>query len=215
MERLSISSFLHHGHPYHLYVYDDIDVPDGVVLQDADEIIPRGQIFKQYGERESYAGFANLFRYKLLLDKGGIWADTDIVCLKPITYGMKCVFVAERPWPDIIQANNCFIKVPAESEVMELCYYTAVCKDNSKLRWGETGPQLLTRAIQGFDLEGFIVDDCCSVSWQDWRQFIDGSKIDLTGTMIHFYQEMWRRDGIDKDADFGDCVYEQLKKAYL
>jgi len=33
---------------------------------------------------------------------------------------------------------------------------------------------------------------------------------------IHLWNEMWRRNGADKDADYDpDCFYEKLKKRYL
>ena len=68
MEQLSISSFLHNGHDYHLYVYDDLKyIPAGTVVMDASEILPSSRIF-QYKQRPSYAGFSNFFRYKLLLN---------------------------------------------------------------------------------------------------------------------------------------------------
>ena len=82
MERLSITSFLQNSHEYHLYRYDEIaNVPDGTVLRDAAEILPASEIFyyRRGGGRGSVAAFADLFRYKLLLEKGGWWVDTDMV----------------------------------------------------------------------------------------------------------------------------------------
>jgi hypothetical protein len=71
MEQLSITSFLRNGHEYHLYVYDEVKhIPDGTVIKKADDILPPSRIFK-YKDRPSYAGFANFFRYKLLLERGG------------------------------------------------------------------------------------------------------------------------------------------------
>ncbi len=83
MEQLSIASFLRSGHEYHLYVYGEMkNVPRGCVIRDASEILPAERIF-QYPQYPSYAGFANFFRYKLLLERGGWWADTDVICLQP------------------------------------------------------------------------------------------------------------------------------------
>src|SRR5690348_5090275 len=86
MERLSIASFLALGHEYHLYVYRPVaNVPAGTCVKDAREILPESMIF-QYRKRPSYAGFANFFRYKLLLDRGGWWVDTDAVCLRALDF---------------------------------------------------------------------------------------------------------------------------------
>jgi len=92
MEQLSISSFLLNGHDYHLYVYDYVkNVPVGAVVRDANEILPASRIF-QYKRSPSYAGFANFFRYKLLLERGGWWADTDTICVKPFDFPEEYVF---------------------------------------------------------------------------------------------------------------------------
>src|SRR4030095_1161151 len=70
MERTSIQSFLDHGHQYHLYAYQDVaNVPAGAVLKDGNEIFPASLIF-QYSDRKTYAAFSNVFRYKLLLERG-------------------------------------------------------------------------------------------------------------------------------------------------
>ena len=71
MEQLCIRSFQAHGHEFVLYVYEATDgVPPGTVVMDANDIIPASRIFT-YREHSTYAGFANFFRYKLLLEKGG------------------------------------------------------------------------------------------------------------------------------------------------
>jgi tetratricopeptide (TPR) repeat protein len=85
-EELSLSSFVKCGHEVEVYAYEAIEVPQGVKLCDANEIIPRSEIFS-YGSgvaRGSFAAFSNLFRLKLLYERGGIWADSDVLCLKPM-----------------------------------------------------------------------------------------------------------------------------------
>ena len=91
MEMLSISSFLGNGHEYHLYVYNEPKgVPKGVILKDANEIIPEHNIFAYCNG--SYAGFADWFRWELLYKKGNYWLDTDEVCLKPFSFKEDVVF---------------------------------------------------------------------------------------------------------------------------
>jgi hypothetical protein len=68
MEQLSIASFLHHGHAFDLYVYDEVtNVPIGTTLRDANEILPRDRIFR-YREHDTVSGFSNYFRYRMLLE---------------------------------------------------------------------------------------------------------------------------------------------------
>ena len=96
MERLSIKSFLDNGHEYHLYTYDELkDVPAGTVIKDGNEILPASAIFK-YKDRPSYSAFSNFFRYKLLLERGGWWVDTDVICLKPFDFPEEHVFATEK-----------------------------------------------------------------------------------------------------------------------
>src|SRR4051794_6165389 len=95
MERLCISSFLQHGHPYDLYVYRDIaGIPLGTVVLDGNQILPASRIFT-YTEHQTYAGFANFFRYKLLLEKGGWFVDADTICLRPFHFRDDYVFSSE------------------------------------------------------------------------------------------------------------------------
>jgi mannosyltransferase OCH1-like enzyme len=86
MEQLCIASFLHHGHSFHLYVYQDTaGIPAGTVVLDGNTILPADRIFT-YREHKTYAGFANFFRYKLLLEKGGWFVDADTICVKPFNF---------------------------------------------------------------------------------------------------------------------------------
>lgn len=75
-----------HGFTFHLWAYDKkiAPVPFGVLLEDANEIIPEDRVFKypENGQIDvkfgvgSYAGFSDIFRYKVLYEYGGgtpIW----------------------------------------------------------------------------------------------------------------------------------------------
>ena len=100
MEQLSIRSFLANGHEFHLYTYQDIKgIPPGTtVVRSGAEILPADQIFcyqKGYG-KGSYAAFSNLFRYKLLLERGGWWTDLDSVCMQPIESTDEHILGKER-----------------------------------------------------------------------------------------------------------------------
>src|SRR5262245_2642869 len=85
MEQLCIESFLQNGYDFDLYTYGDVkNVPDGTTLLDANEILPEKWVTHfRYDKRPSISPFSNVFRYKLLHDKGGIWVDMDVVCLRP------------------------------------------------------------------------------------------------------------------------------------
>ena len=225
MEKLCISSFLQNGHPFHLYVYDDVTgIPEGAIIKDASKILHPDRIFK-YKDHDSYAGFADLFRYKLLFEKGNYWVDTDVICLNPFLHDTEYVFASERllqPTPDKkIKATNCIIKAPSNSSIMDYCYSETVNNDPELLKWGQTGPQLLTKAIMKFDAWSYVANPevFCPINWWEWSHFISDASDNykLTNSQsVHLWNEMWRRNNIDKSGIFYEySLYEQLKKAYM
>lgn len=221
MERLSIASFLRHGHEYHLYVYEEVEgVPDGTVLVDAAAILPRSMIF-QYRDHASYAGFANYFRYKLLLDRGGWWADTDVVCLRPFTFEDPHVFSSELARDGRTLPSAGVIRTPSGSEAMAYAWGRCLARDPKELIWGETGPKLVGETISRFGLERHLhpAPTFCPISFFDWRLIIEPGlpwAFDDSTRAVHLWNEMWRRGGVDKDGAFPpDCLFERLKAEYL
>src|SRR5690242_7467336 len=95
---LCLKSFVDLGHQFHLYTYDDgVAVPEGITLRDAREVLPESSVFfYQIGDGVgSVAGFSNRFRYKLLLEQGGWWVDTDVLCLSSTLPAQDIVFGEE------------------------------------------------------------------------------------------------------------------------
>lgn len=225
LECLSINSFLKHGHEFHLYCFEEVaNIPPGVTVKEARHILPPEKIFK-YREYDSYAGFSNLFRYKLLLEKGGYWADLDVVCLRPFDTEDDYVFPSERTM-DIngYTICNCIIKAPPASAIMEYCFTTAASCDPNLLKWGETGPGLVMSAVERFELHAFVSspDVYCPVDFWSWRQlFVEENENSMDSMIlpntkaIHFWNEMLRRENVNKNGEFPpDCVFEQLKLRY-
>jgi len=242
MEQLCTSSFLQNGHAFHLYVYDEIKgVPKGVILKDATKIIHPEKIFK-YAGYDTVAAFSDLFRYKLLLEKGGYWVDTDTICLKPFQYKSKYVFSSQRRKIssiknigrkafrhsnlfEIIKANRIanigVIKTPPNSEIMDYCYNESVNKTPDQLKWGQTGPGLFSKAVTKFNMWRYVTHPraFCPVDYWNWESLIN-KPIDINlfskSRAIHLWNEMWRRNNINKSGDFSkSCIYEQLKNIYL
>ncbi|MDO8965177.1 glycosyltransferase [Algoriphagus sp.] len=220
MELLSLKSFLFNSHEIHLYLYEELeDLPKGVTIHDANKIIPAEKIFK-YKNNGSYAGFANLFRYKLLLEKGGIWSDLDIICIKPISIAEDYLFASERLLDESVQVNNCFIKAPENSPVIEYCYNIALNKNPEELHWGETGPKLLTRAVLEFGLEEYVADPevICPLDYWKCSDLVTKPLEDIISEetyTVHLWNEMWRRNSLNKSMTFGpNCAYEVLHNMF-
>jgi mannosyltransferase OCH1-like enzyme len=221
MEQLSISSFLLNGHDYHLYVYDEVKhIPAGTVVMDAGEILPSSRIF-QYKHRPSYAGFANFFRYKLLLERGGWWADSDTICVKPFDFPDEYVFSAEINHRGREVVNNGVTKAPVGSAVMAYTWQVCQTKNPARLLWGETGPRLLAKAVKKFGLERYkqTYRTFCPIDYEQWRKLLQpdlDESLDERTYAIHLWNEMWRLAGQDKNAEYHQtCLYEKLKRNYL
>lgn len=218
MEQLSIASFLGNGHEYHLYAYEAIaDVPAGVSMRDAEEILPRSRAF-QYSRHKTWSGFANFFRYKLLLERGGWWADTDLICLKPFEFDVDYVFSSEFSVGRQM-VNIGAIKAPASSEIMSYMWDVCQTKDPAKLVWGETGPALMGEAVERFSMQRYVKawKTFCPVGFRDWTKLLDPDPPDISEShAVHLWHEMWRAANQDKNARYHpDSLYEALRRKYL
>ncbi len=221
MEQLSIRSFLNHGHEYHLYVYEEVEgVPPGTIIKDARDILPDNLIF-QYGGSGSYAGFSNFFRYRLLLEKGGWWVDTDVVCVRPFIFDTSHVLATERDPRGREFVTSGIIRAPRGSELMQRAWEICQSKDRQQLRWGETGPVLMHHLAMRHSFMPFAQapEVFCPIDPSNWIDAIMPHRIvdfeDHTYG-IHLWNELWRRHGIDKDEIYAPaCLYEVMKKQHL
>jgi len=219
MEQLSLASFLANGHEYHLYAYEPIrNVPGGVVMLDAEEILPRARAF-QYAQHKTWSGFANFFRYKLLLERGGWWADTDLVCIEPFDFTDRYVFSSEFSLGRQM-VNIGAIKAPSDSPIMSHMWEVCQTKDPAKLVWGETGPALMEQAVEKFSMQRFVRDwrTFCPVGFREWRQLLSAEAPDLSPETraVHLWHEMWRAAGQDKNVHYHPAsIYEQLRRRFL
>lgn len=242
LERLSIRSFLCHGHTYHLYVYREMkDVPAGTILKDAGAIIPESEIFTY--ANGSYAAFADWFRYRLMRETGHFWVDTDIVCLKPLYFEASRVFALQEPGV----VNNAVLRFPAKDPVIRtlekqcrrpnaLMLFDSLRRmrrklarrylegnDRGNIEWGEYGPKGLTLLLARYGLvpQALPAETFYPVPWTAWRSIFDGTirgDLDaLNGSYcIHLWNEMLRRNQIDKNARFPrHSLIESLRDRYL
>ena len=224
MERLCLASFVQNGHPIELYTYEEIEnVPDGVIIRDGNEILSRDMIF-EYKNHKSFSGFSNYFRYKLLTEKGGWWVDTDVVCLKPFDFSDPLIFCSEEVLP-LGQGNthigSCVIKAPANNVLTKDAFEICMNKKPEDLVWGEIGPGLVKAMVEKYNMQGFVKKPAffCPIPGILWHAFLDGS-VDIQFKeetyAVHLWNEMWRRNSIDKDKDFHpNSYYEKLKRRYL
>lgn len=212
LERLSIGSFMRHGWCVRLWTYGlTTSLPAGVERCDARRVIPESGVFTY--ANGSYAGFANLFRYAVLSREGGLWADTDVICLSPSSRVAQenpdGFFVTERTQAgeDQVNPNVIFHPKPRTGDLIDLAHAVADRFDPEQLKWGDCGPRLLTwlaRAYPRLAPRIMEPDFANPIDW--WRCPQDLLSADghiPPGTaFLHCYNETWRRLGRDKDVEY-------------
>ena len=216
MEKLSIRSFLDNGHEYHLYTYGDLpNVPLGTVIKDGNEILPASAIF-QYKDRPYYSAFSNFFRYKLLLERGGWWVDSDTVCLRHFDFPEEYVISSQKNAAGEVP-NVGAIKAPRNSDAIAYAWTVCQTKERNELVWGETGPQLMAEVVERYRLQDYVKPYYvfCPI---EWRKLLVPYLIGVPegAYAIHLWNSMWVFGNQDKNASYSPgCIYEQLKARYL
>jgi hypothetical protein len=230
MERLSISSFLANGHEYHLYVYNDVSgIPEGTTILDASSIVSE----KRIGNFSWLAEFSDLFRYQLLLEKGGIYADLDVICLRPFQIRAEYLYprtdhvrMLGRDEPESgIAIDGWFLKAPSGSPLMRICLERALEGEGKKNPWGLIGPENLCNVATELGLLRYASHwKFFPINWKRYKDFTEAtpeseaiySRFGHTALVVHLYREMWVRNGLDPDSTFDrSSIYERLKARYL
>ena len=143
---MCLRSFLDQGHAFQLYTYSSqLQVPRGVQLRDAAELFDRREYFtyKKGKGAGSHAAFSNLFRYKLLADRGGWWVDTDVVCLSSEIPTFDEFFALQEH--NVVNGAVLFFR--RRDPLMLECLDEAL-RIGDDPSWGEIGPKLVTRKVE-------------------------------------------------------------------
>lgn len=224
IQRLGVQSFLEQGHDYHLYAYEQIEgVPEGTTVRSASNILPRESVFcyQEGVGKGSFSAFSNLFRYKLLFEKGGWWVDTDVVCLKPFEFDDEFIFATEYKEDGTTLAASCVIKSPAGSDYLDYCLRVCDAKDKTKIIWGELGPRLLDDAINRFGLSAHRVAAQVfnPINWFEFSDIVK-PEFDLSqigeSHAVHLWNQMWKIHNLDPEHDGPpQSLYALLRKRYL
>ena len=225
-EILCISSFIKNGHEFHLYVYDKIkNIPNKCIVKDANEILPETDIF-YYNEKQSISGekrptaFSNMFRYKLLYDKGNYWVDMDMICIKYLNFNEPYVFSSESTFLRDQIANAGIIKCPKGCDFAKYCYEVCLKKDKSKLKWGEIGPKLVAEGIAKYKLQTYIKPWTyfCPIGYDKINDLITPANA-LTNFSnewycIHLWNELWIKKKLNKNKIYYGSLFGNLVNKY-
>ena len=201
MERLSIRSYLAHGHEFHLYSYGPVwGYPKGTIIKDAREIVP----FSDKDRFWHLAQFSDWFRYNLLLKCGGWWVDLDTICLRPFDFPDDIVLTQEdfrrrKPW-----VTNAYMKIPAQHPILQWIIKTAKRTEvgtapNSSEEYIAIGPALVTKAAIRFRTKiqpSRLFNYFNSFENPSWLELFKVPAFELPADAyaIHLYRNTWRNE---------------------
>jgi len=205
LELLTIDSFIKQGHIFHLWAYNAINtpLPAGVVIEPAADIIPAERVFRykhvnKFGHgKGSVSGFSDIFRYKLLYEKGGWWVDMDVTCLKPLNVITPYFF---RKHHALKLVGN-VMKCPPGSALMLACYNEAATRVNEESTDWHMPIEILNHYVTANGLEQFIYSDVSNLD--DWKELlplvIGKVPVPEHYRFIHWMNEEWRSREINKN----------------
>jgi len=220
---ISINSFIQNGFVYNLYVYDDVkNVPSGVILCDANDIIPKEEIwyYNNGFNKGSPSGFSNQFRFQILHEHGGLWVDTDVVLLNDFNFDKPYIFISERnvngdihPTSSVIFSESGTSSGKIWLEAINNISY----RNKARVIHGETGPELVTYLVNKYNLEEYVLppNAFCSVGWHETDKLIDGTQLPEDVIGLHLFDAQSNLNDIDKKTYPYDSIIEQLKRKYL
>jgi hypothetical protein len=160
-EYACISSFIKNNFKVQVFAFDDkMIIPDGATLRDARDIVSEELLYAYTlsGQKGSMAGFADAFRIHLLKKEGGWWFDADVLCLKSADAFAETVKRKEKKvsigYQNSKYINNGVIYANDERFVDKLLLELE--KIGYDGQWGDTGPKLITTAINTLGYKDYI-----------------------------------------------------------
>jgi hypothetical protein len=212
---MSMQSFLLNGWRYKLYVYDEPEgVPHGVEVADAAAILPRDTIFREGAgsgaHRGSLGAFSDLFRYALLVRRGGFWTDTDVINLDLFEPDGARLIASEWTDAGLIGPNGAQMAAPADDPLQRTALAAAEeLRAGGDMHFARIGPELLAELLAAGGRASYALMDPEFLNPIGWMQ--TGQLLTPFDTMrrspclararnIHVYTETWRLIGLALDT---------------
>lgn len=235
MEIMCIKSFMQNNYEYHLYIYDHIyNIPDGTIIKDANDILDISEVYSY--QNSSYSAISNRFRFELLYKVGGIWVDTDVVCIKYYNFSNdEYLIISEANKKYNEEKIGCSIlKFPKNNyillEAIDLCKQAKQDIIDGKLIWG-LGPRTTKFLVDKYNLHKYVKswDFSNSCSCHHAKSLIDPTfttkdsqkmmtninHISDNTYFVHLWNEFWRREQLDKNAQHIGSLYNALIVKYM
>ena len=214
LARLSLASFRTQGYRVTLWSYD----PDHLRAE-ADEVADAGTILPM--PKEDVANMAyltSLFRYRVLAERGGIWADMDVVALtadpklpsRPLVASEK-----RRPFRHaeptatheaLTQVTNCFMvnPTPNSGDLWHRATDRVAALNPEDRNWENVGPHMLSQLMleDGQGVEILPTDAVDPVAWWNVPAYFLEERDPPPSPFMHMYATIWARREVDAEAAF-------------
>lgn len=215
VERLAIRSYLDNGWRFQLYAYDEIDnVPEGCEVLDANAIVPVKDVFREGNKSGLHAGsvgaFSDLFRYRMLEQRGGMWTDTDVINLKKFDPDGRSFVSSDTIDAGLFALNGAIMAAPAHSAFVTCAYERSLeLLHGKELVFTRIGPHLLAELLLEFGVDTLEVmppNFLSAISWMNTATLLHPydsvmARLEACGAVnLHVYTEMWRMLGLGLDA---------------
>jgi hypothetical protein len=203
LEKLCINSWIKNGYEFHLWVYDDIKIPKGVVVKNANHIVDLNEYFTYDGgvSKGTPVAFSNLFRAQLLYQKGGLYTDLDMLCLKPYDFSKRFVFSEQGDTTHPYHVATCILySENAGEELFNDWSDWIISKKNKIITHGDLGPNLFTFLIISNNLKEYVLrkDHFCPVDWESYKNVFDNN---FNSYGVHLYRSLWNEKELKKMID--------------
>ena len=194
LEKLCINSWIENGYEFNLWLYDDIEVPEGVIVKNASDIISIDEYFT-YDDgvsKGTAVAFSNLFRSNLLYQRGGLYIDLDVLCLRPYNFDKRFVFSRQIDSEWGYHVATCIIYSENTEEEIFNDWSNRIIetKNVSSIAHGDLGPHLFTRLIELYNLKKYVLPkrNFCPIDWESYKDVLE-SNFDSYG--VHLYRSLW------------------------
>jgi mannosyltransferase OCH1-like enzyme len=226
-EQLSLNSFVAAGARVQLFTYErDLDVPDGVELVNANELLP-GPVhqFRRASGDKSLALHSDLFRYVAIEKFGGWYVDVDMVCIGKQLPTSEA-YVARETEKTI---NGAVMKFPAHSplliqaikEARRLLPQAGMASTHEARLM--IGPPLMTRLISEFALDHVVRprSSAYEIGYDEIPALFDPASCERLQERVadsdftHLWNEVWRWVRIPKnygppEGSFLDSLFRRF-----
>lgn len=215
LARLSLASFLRHGYRVTLWSYEpDAHSMSGAGVRDAAELVPEGR-----DGNCSMDYVSSLFRYRVLADMGGMWADMDVVALMDSPDIEAAPMVASekrRPFryvepsatgETLTQVTNCLMvnPEPASGDLWHRAADRVASLSEADRTWENMGPHLLTRLMLEDTGHGVAVlppETVNPASWWNVPTYFLDDREPPPSPFMHMYASIWAKREVDAQAAF-------------